>query len=422
MKKWLELDLSRKELLRFSAVIVIVVGIVSTLIFAANININAGERIEFGQGVIQTVTCDTRVEVSLTSKIDTTTGEFALETLSLSDLSTQLRDRTIVIDLVGSDGSALNSAMSFAVGTDGLTYTSSRAHVDILDAFTPGSGPNAEMGSSKITFTSLLTEEIAPIPTENIKKVTLQTSGNGTCTVPTNIQAVKLYIDAPYVQGSYVPELYPSTASVDNYNSGTQNNQNCSALAQNTGTYTGDCEIILRTNGNPYQYGGATTTGSTPTTGGSASSQSPSAAVFTSNGLTITFATRKNYIGFWWSAGSYGNSIKFYRGSTLVATMTGDEVYTLLSGNAGLTALNGSTQYTKSNYYGHPLNASTLDPGEPFVYFHAYAVNGFNFDKVVLNTTGNGLEYDNLTVANLGGSQLTPKNTLVFVTSYSFTG
>jgi hypothetical protein len=94
----------------------------------------------------------------------------------------------------------------------------------------------------------------------------------------------------------------------------------------------------------------------------------------------------------------------------------------LLSGNARLTALNGSTQYTKSNYYGHPLNASNIDPGEPFVYFHAYAVNGFNFDKVVLNTTANGLEYDNLAVANLGGSQLTPKNTLVFVTSYSFTG
>jgi hypothetical protein len=45
--------------------------------------------------------------------------------------------------------------LSFSVGSDGLTYTSTRAHVDVLDAFTAGLGPNAEFGSSQITFGSI---------------------------------------------------------------------------------------------------------------------------------------------------------------------------------------------------------------------------------------------------------------------------
>ena len=403
--------------------------LVSALIvftLSATVRINTSNRIVYGQGFQATVNCDSVIIVTLTSQLDASTGIYHVNTLSISDLSTQLHDRTIKVQLVGNDGQTLNSPLSFSVATDGLTYTSTRSHVDYIDAFTKGSGAIAESGSSTIVFNNLLSEEASPIVSTAVKNVTLQSSGYGACSVPSNIKAVNLYIDAPYVQGSYIPELYPSSSLTDTFDAATTDNSNCTAITELTGTYSGDCQLVLRTHQTTptsYPYGGALTTSSTPTTGGAATSQTPSAAVYTSSGLTVTFAQKMNYIGFWWSAGSYGNVVEFYRGTNLVATMKGDDVYTLLpKTSAQVTALNGITKYTDSNYFGHPLDTANMDITEPFVYFHTFAVNGFNFDKVVLYTTGNGFEYDNFTVAHLSGSQLTPKNSLVYVNGYTYSG
>jgi hypothetical protein len=426
VKKPWNLEVSPKKRRRLNAFIMTLFVSVITFTYATNISLGTQDRVEFGQGVRQTVTCDTYVNLKLTSRVNATTGVFYIDQLTLSDLSLRLHDRTITIELIAQDGSTLNNSLSFSVGSDGLTYTSTRAHVDVLDAFTAGLGTNAEFGSSQITFTSLGTIGInsLPIPSDSVANVVLQTSGSGSCTTPSNLKAVEVYVDAPYVQGSYIPELYPAASLVDNYNNSVvRSGDNCPSSGT-VGTYSGNCRVFFRTQDvGGYVYGGALTTTSTPRTAGNVNDQSPSAAVVTANGLTITFATRKNYVGFWWSAGSTGNSIKFYRGNVLVATITGDDVYNAIPKNSTkLTARNGTTQYTKSNYYGHPLNTSTMDAGEPFVYFHCFAVNGFNFDKVVLATTGNGFEYDNFTVSNLSGDQLSPKNTLVFISSYNYSG
>ena len=416
---------------QFNVISLLLIVLFATYTYASNITLNSSEDVEFGQGSIETVTCDTYIRAKLSSEIDPATGIFYIKQLILSDLSLRLHDRTVSIELLDANDSVLNSNMSFSVAADGLTFTSTRAHVDILDAFTQGLGANAqaEMGSNQITFTSLDTEENPPIPSNSVANVTLQTSGNGNCTVPTGIKAVNVYVDAPYVQGSYIPELHPAVSLVDTYNSVTQSFSACPGNGT-VGTYSGNCFVLLRTQDNSrYPWGGAIATSSTPTTGASPGisvvSQSPSAAVYNSSGLTITFETRKNYIGFWWSAGSYGNSIRFYRGAELVATITGDDVYTDIPNTSStLLALNGTTNYVKSNYYGHPLGTSNVSggAGEPYVYFHCFAVNGFNFDSIRLATTGNGFEYDNLTVANLGGSQLSPKNTLVFIRGYDYSG
>ena len=421
MKKPWNLEVSPKKRRRLNAFIMTLFVSVVTFTYATNITLGTQDRVEFGQGVRQTVTCDTYVNLKLTSRVNATTGVFYIDQLSLSDLSLRLHDRTITIELIAADGSVLNDNLSFSVGSDGLTYTSTRAHVDVLDAFTAGLGTNAEFGSSQITFTSLGTEEI---PSDSVANVVLQTSGSGSCTTPSNVKAVEVYVDAPYVQGSYIPELYSAASLVDDYNNSVNTSGAACPSSGTVGTYSGNCRVFFRTQDvGGYVYGGALTTTSTPTTGGAASNQSPSAAVETEDGLTITFATRKNYVGFWWSAGSLGNTIKFYRGTDLVATISGDDVYNAIPNNSStLTALNDTTQYTKSNYYGHPLSRTTMDPGEPFVYFHCFAVNGFNFDKVVLATTGNGFEYDNFAVSNLSGNQLDPKNTLVFISSYNYSG
>ena len=417
-----KIDISRKMRRRLTAFTFTLFACVVTITYATNITLSPQDKVEFGQGVRQTVTCDKYVNIKITSSVNPTTGVFYVDRLTLSDLSLQLHDRTIKIDFIDRDGATLNSSLSFSVGSDGLTFTSSRAHVDVLDAFTPGSGTTAELGANQITFTSLGTEETTPIPSNSVANIVLQTSGSGSCSIPSSVRAVEVYVDAPYVQGSYIDELFPAASLTDTYDSVSPSGAACPSSGE-VGTYAGgDCFVLHRDHDNgSYPYGGALTLSSTPTTGGLASSQTPSAAIYTAGGESITFTTRKNYIGFWWSAGSTGNSIKFYRGSDLVATITGDDVYNAIPRNSTtLTALNGTTQYTKSNYYGHPLNTSTMDAGEPFVYFHCFAVNGFNFDKVILNTTGNGFEYDNLTVSNLGGADLSPKRTLVFINSYNY--
>jgi len=418
VKNWRNLELSRDKFFRLSATGAILIGLVLSLTFGANINLNTQGKIEFGQGILQAVTCDTQIVVNISSQLNTSTGVYNVSSLTLSDLSTQLHDRTITVNLVGSDGSALNAPLSFDVASDGLTYTSTRAHVDNLDAFTAGSGPNAEMGSSQITFTSLLTEEPSPIPANSVKSIALQTEGSGTCSVPSNIRAINLYVDAPYVQGSYIPELYPSASLVDTFDSATPNTQ-CPSSGV-IGTYSGGSCFILA-GGGTYQYGGALTSSSTPTRGGPGSNQTVSAGIGGGTPAeTISFASKKNYLGFWWSAGSPGNLVEFYRGSTLVASFNSADVSAAIPNNSTLlTALDGTTTYTKSNYYGHPLNSS-FDPTEAFIFFHCFAVNGFNFDSVKLKSSG--FEFDNLTVANLGGSQLTPKNSLVFLRGYSYSG
>jgi hypothetical protein len=416
--KWMKLSLGATLLLMTAL----------TYTFSANITTNAGVRTEFGQGIGLAVACDSFISASLTSKIDPATGNYVIDGLTLSDLSTRLHDRTVKAYLLGADGSVLNNPLSFSVASDGLTYTTtSRSHVDSLDAFTAGKGPIAEMGSSSITFNGLFTEESTKILASDFKKVNLETSGFGNCSVPSSIRAVEVYIDAPLVQGSYIAESYTAASLTDDYNATATDNQNCLS-SYNTGSYSfTSCKIILPThNGGLYGYiyGGALTSSSTPTSTGS---KTNSAAVYNvGQGTTITPSSRKNYVGFWWSAGSLNNYVKFYRGSssTPVITITGDDVYRFIpdSTTATLRAIDSTTVYAGHNYYGHPINRAGQDPTEPVVFIHFFAVNGFNFDKVLIGTTGNGFEYDNFTVANLSTTQLAPKRTLVLVGSYSYTG
>ena len=281
-----------------------------------------------------------------------------------------------------------------------------------------------------ISLTLLLASVVIPIPSAKASAIVAS-------------QAFGVYIDAPYVQGSYLSNstLYPGMTVTDNYDgTGAADNGTCPTTnvggIGNVGTYSfpggaGDsCRIIKNSHGNgsanSYVYGGALTTSETATTGTSAT-QSDSPGIYNSSGTTITFSQPKNYIGFWWSAGSSGNAVKVYQNNALVLTLTVDDVCTLVgdaschSTSGSVTALDSTTTYTKGNYFGHPRNTSGMDSNEPFTYVHIFAQNSITFTKVNFSTTGNGFEYDNLTVGNLTGSALTPKTSLVAVASYGNT-
>jgi VCBS repeat-containing protein len=89
---------------------------------------------------------------------------------------------------------------------------------------------------------------------------------------------------------------------------------------------------------------------------------------------TITFDTAKNTFGLYWGSVDTYNSIKFYDGNTLVASYTGADVAPLLAnGNQGSFAANGYVE---------------------FVGLH-------NFNKVMLSSSSNAFEIDNISAGNL---------------------
>ncbi|WP_426529214.1 VCBS domain-containing protein [Bradyrhizobium sp. McL0615] len=89
---------------------------------------------------------------------------------------------------------------------------------------------------------------------------------------------------------------------------------------------------------------------------------------------TITFASEKNSFGLYWGSLDSYNTIKFYDGTTLVASYTGNDILPLFpTGNQGSFASNGYVEFTGL----HP------------------------FTKVELGSSGNAFEIDNISAGNI---------------------
>jgi uncharacterized repeat protein (TIGR02543 family) len=191
---------------------------------------------------------------------------------------------------------------------------------------------------------------------------------------------------------------------------------------------TGSCRIDLVQN-----HGGASNSADdTPTIGGSGS-KFPTTIANSGSPVTITLTNQSRYLGLWWSAGSTGNTMRFYSGSDLLLTVTLQDMINLLgTGPANssawtsrnndsaanvITALNGS-QNRKVWYFGNPRGyasttpsaISTISANEPFVYLHMFVGGNLTFDRVELS--GNGFEFDNLAVSTVAQ---TPNPRLVLV-------
>jgi hypothetical protein len=225
---------------------------------------------------------------------------------------------------------------------------------------------------------------------------------------------VGMYLDQPFVQGSYVAEDYPSDSAVTTFN-----NQNYVDACQFEGgtieplySESADCHVQTI-----IHYGGASTTSSTPVAG-----QYPSSLNYGqvgSGGASIVFDTPQTYFGLWWSAGSVGNEIQLFDGTDLVANTSANDVATTLYNTSTITSLNGD-DYATRLYIGNPVDWYTVGTPtdfsdqdssnsyqshytlaqEPFVFIHFIAENGVTFDRVNLIAPGNGFEFDNFTVSD----------------------
>ena len=233
--------------------------------------------------------------------------------------------------------------------------------------------------------------------------------------------SLNLYIDSPFVQGSYVGNSMTFDAAA-------QGVDNCDDGQPSGIAITGSCRIDLVQN-----HGGASNSADdTPTIGGSGS-KFPTTIANSGNPVTITLTNQSRYLGLWWSAGSTGNTMRFYNGSDLLLTVTLQDMINLLgtgpanssawtsrnndSASNVITALNG-TQNRKVWYFGNPrgyasttpTSISTISANEPFVYLHMFVGGNLTFDRVELS--GNGFEFDNLAVSTVAQ---TPNPRLVLV-------
>ena len=264
------------------------------------------------------------------------------------------------------------------------------------------------------------------------------------------IRAFDIYMDQPLVQGSYVSP--DADAATETFNSYTPTGVDaCTDASISVGTIEGTCSVF-----DSPDYG-ASSTGSGQSIGGTGSKM---ISGYPGANYKVNFSETKKYVGFWWAAGSNGNTVNFYSRGAIVASVNVNQVFSMFGtapyeastvgavcyGQSGGTASAvgdkcfgnsmdtndasavvtsaGGTKYLKNLYFGNPNGytppsggPSTIAPSsrifnEPFVYIHAFAANGATFDAVEFS--GSGFEIDNLTVAR---DQKTPRNELVFVQS-----
>ena len=235
--------------------------------------------------------------------------------------------------------------------------------------------------------------------------------------------SLNLYIDSPFVQGSYVATVSNSMTfdTSATTTSGCDDNQPVGL------SITGSCRVD-----EVEDYGGASNSLNDTATIGGVGSLFPT-TVNTTDPVVINMTTQSKYLGLWWSAGSTGNTMKFYNGSELLLTVTLQDMINLLgtgpsdsaawtsrnndsSANV-ITALNG-TKNRKVWYFGNPRGYTSTTPSaissisrnEPFVYLHMFVGGNLTFNKVELS--GGGFEFDNLTVSD---QPQTPNPRLVLV-------
>jgi uncharacterized repeat protein (TIGR02543 family) len=254
-------------------------------------------------------------------------------------------------------------------------------------------------------------------------------TGSPVSAAPTT-SSLTVYLDQPFVQGTYVAS---GTVVTQDFNSSTLGEGTCPTITG--GTFSGDCKVE-----GAWEYGGAavSATDDDPTVGVSATGR----YVSTGGKITISFAQDQRYLGLWWSAGSAGNSLNFFKDDTLLLTVTTETIMPLLGeapgwqndddwdrlnkdlGNVISSIGPNPSSYPKVWYFGNPLgytsnpptNISSQRSDEPFVYLHMFAGGTLTFNKVELaSTNGSGFEFDNLAVST---TAQTPDPRLVLVSTF----
>lgn len=252
-------------------------------------------------------------------------------------------------------------------------------------------------------------------------------------------QTFSYYLDAPFVQNSFVLNEFPLSTQWASFDDGTTGGQcpltNQSGVAFGTptpgkqGCMIHGGESFDPTNINPeWAFGGASAgSSSDPYVGGTLSKYAQGGS---RNGpQEWTLDGNYTYFGIWWTAGSIGNRIQLYSDSTMVAQVSADDIAQSISSNTSLAPGDPALgTYSTSNYLGNPgfyddqpgagyvspcpngntvsardhspSHTTTIDCYEAYAYLHLVAQPGVTFNRVVISAPGNGFEFDNVVVSS----------------------
>ncbi len=191
------------------------------------------------------------------------------------------------------------------------------------------------------------------------------------------------YVEAPGVEATSVAGA--TTVNFDGLTRGIFT----SALVTTIGTYDAGGGPAYAITG-ADAYGGAGDKGNYMAIGAQSGSTGP---------VILTLNTPSNYFGFWWSAGDSQNSVSFYNGAQLLATISTAQLVALIpnDGSKTVTTVNGSV-YHANQYYNNPNGG---DASEPFAYVD-FIATGLTFNRVAFSNAslGTGFESDNHSVAS----------------------
>jgi len=183
-----------KVALLASAGLALVATIGTTL--AANINLNTGKPVEFGQGVAQATSCDHSILVTPNSSFDNSLNLFTVSSIALSDIAATCMGKNFVVKLYGDASQALNSSPLIVnlsgAPTDGNIFdgtnftndatvdvvvnnaTLTRANINLED-----SGADGATGMSSLSISGITSDGINPIPAQSVRRITLESQTSG---------------------------------------------------------------------------------------------------------------------------------------------------------------------------------------------------------------------------------------------------
>lgn len=169
------------------ALFAVVAAISPTL--ASNISINSGGPSEFGQGLVATTTCDSYLEIA--AKGAYAIDDFILESIEIRDISVLTHDNSLSLQIYSETSSVglLASPAVIKVGSSGTSFTKTSSGDNTtletveINASQLGKGSKQEKGASIIRLTSITRDGVNPILAQDVKKFTLESFGEGTCSV-----------------------------------------------------------------------------------------------------------------------------------------------------------------------------------------------------------------------------------------------
>jgi hypothetical protein len=164
---------SSKFLLPIS--LLIAVGLFGST-FAANISINSGSSLEFGQGVLNTAACDDSITVAPASSYSNSSGYFKFASVTVSDVAQACDGKTLTVRAYPSSG---ETALNFGSSSAGYSFSTLSISWSSVSITTPDGWTAERLSSSGTVPASFkFTVGTTSLDAGSVARMTIESSGS----------------------------------------------------------------------------------------------------------------------------------------------------------------------------------------------------------------------------------------------------